>query len=329
MICPACRAAEGRPVQRHAAQAAAEHFVPRARDEARHRELVEHLRTLWGGDAVAIEQCEGCGFGYAVPWVGGDARFYALAHAGDPHYPRDRWEFGETIAALSRRPGAGGLRLLEVGAGDGAFLDRLRELPAGRIGEVLAADFDAGGCRRMREKGYRAVERSLHDIATSTDEPFDVICLFQTLEHMAAVDEFFDDLRRGLAPGGTAFVSVPAADATSFAERATGLWDMPPNHVARWTPAALERAAQRCGFRAVAIREEPVDVVAITREMAVRGVNAKSYTPGTPAARVNAIDNRPLRGVAKRVLALALVPGLLRQRAAYRPLTLWAQLERA
>jgi len=151
MICPACRAGDGRPIQRHSVEAATEHFVPRGRDETRHGRLVEHLRTLWEGDSVELQQCDRCGFGFAVPWVGGDAEFYALAHAGDPHYPRDRWEFGETLSTLARRDMPGALRVLEVGAGDGAFLDRLRELPTGRIRQIVAADLDAGACRRLRE----------------------------------------------------------------------------------------------------------------------------------------------------------------------------------
>jgi 2-polyprenyl-3-methyl-5-hydroxy-6-metoxy-1,4-benzoquinol methylase len=327
VICPACRAGEGHPIQRHSVEAAAEHFVPRARDETRHRRLVEHLRALWDGNSVEVQRCDGCGFGFAVPWVGGDTDFYALAHAGDPHYPRDRWEFGETLSTLALWKAAGGLRVLEVGAGDGAFLDRLRALPTGRIGEIVAADLDAGACRQMRNKGYEAVNGSLSDVASSIEERFDVVCLFQTLEHMASVDAFFADLRKVLAPDGAAFVAVPDSEATSFQERATGLWDMPPNHVARWTPSALERAAGRCGFQAVEVRRQPVHVASITRQLAVMGVNARSYVPGTAAARVNAMTIRPLRGALKRMLALSLVPGLLAKRQGYRPLTVWAHLE--
>jgi SAM-dependent methyltransferase len=311
--CPACGNDGAQIRQSHPVEAAAEHFVPRERSPTRHDELVGHLSSLWNQDFVAIAECEACGFGFAVPWVGGDERFYALAHAGEPHYPRDRWEFGQTLAALP--PSA---RLLEVGAGDGAFLDRLPP-----TFDVLAADFDVGAVDRLRAKGYPAQIGSLADIE---EGDFDAVCLFQTLEHMADVDGVFRELRRLLRPHGSAFISVPNAAATAVQEELTGLWDMPPNHVARWSEPALRAAAARQAFDVIGITHEPVGTRRIAQQLAVSKVNALAYTRGGLAPRANGISNRPLRGVAKRVLALGHLPGILSRRRHFQPWTVWAHL---
>lgn len=320
MRCPACGHLGGHLLHRHSAAAAAQHFVPRERDPQRHADMIAHLCGLWGCDFVEVQSCPACTFGYAVPCVGGDARFYGLAHVGEPHYPSDRWEFGQTIKVLERSEFKRRLRVLEVGAGHGAFLDALRRMGTH---EILAADYDVGAVRELREKGYDAIVGSLSDISAGS---FDVICLFQTLEHMADVDAVFENLHRLVAPEGSVFLSVPNREAIDFQERVTGYCDMPPNHVGRWSQTALARASERRGFRAVALEAEPLRMRQVAWHLAVYRVNGRSYTPGTLDNRINAIANRPVRGVLKRGLAAARLPRLLAKRRGFRPLTCWAHL---
>lgn len=322
MLCPACRGAPGERVRRHSVEAAAEHFVARARDPRRHEQLVTHLRdVLFKQDFVEVHRCPACGFAFAVPWVSGDADFYAIAHDGGQHYPSRRWEFGVTLDALKRFEPP--LRLAEVGAGRGAFL---RCLGAGYT--VTAADFDAGAVRELRNAGVDAVRGSVHDLVRRGDPPNDVVCLFQTLEHMADLDGVFDSLAALLKPGGSLFISVPNADATQLQEQLTGLWDMPPNHVGRWTPAAIERFAQRRGFAVADLRLEPIRAAAVAWLYAVYTVNARAYDRTSMAARVNAIASRPVRGALKRGLAISYLPARLASSRRYLPLTCWAHLVR-
>jgi SAM-dependent methyltransferase len=281
---------------------------------------VQHLRdVLWNQDTVEVQKCPSCGFGFTVPWVGGDPAFYALAHEGDPHYPANRWEFGESLNALKAlsRP----LRLAEVGAGDGAFLDLLEDGC-----DIVATDFDLGAVSRLRAKGYDAIAGSLIDLAKRGDAPFDAVCMFQTLEHMAELDDAFDLLTQLLKPGGSLLLSVPNGEATDFQEEVTGLWDMPPNHVGRWTPSAIMRATEGRGFAVADVRMEPIRVLATTWQLAVSTVNGRSYQPQTVESRINSLASRPVRGVLKRVVALSRVPRLLGMRRSYRPLACWVHL---
>lgn len=320
MLCPACGESEGQLTNRHSATAAAEHFVPRARDRARHDALIDHLKALWGRDHVEVHECPSCGFGYAVPFVGGDADFYALAYAGDPHYPRDRWEFGRTLATLEEPEFARRLRVLEIGAGHGAFLDRVRGLGEH---EITAADYDQSAVRRLRGRGYDTVAGSIRDVSATG---YDVVCLFQTLEHMADLDQVYAELRRVLAPGGSVFVSVPNGEATALQEQVTGFWDMPPAHVGRWNLTAIRRASERRGFTAVEIETEPVSIPRVAWQLAVFTVNSRSSIPGTLDSRINAIGRRSVRGPVKRVLAAAHLPHLLWIHDRFRPRTCWAHL---
>jgi 2-polyprenyl-3-methyl-5-hydroxy-6-metoxy-1,4-benzoquinol methylase len=310
-------------IRRHSTAAAAEHFVARERDRERYEALVDHLRALWRQDYVEGHVCPSCGFGFAVPFVGGDADFYALAYAGDPHYPRDRWEFGRTLVTLKQPEFARHLHVLEIGAGHGAFLDRVRGLGEH---EIAAADYDHGAVGRLREKGYNAIAGSIRDVSTTG---YDVVCCFQTLEHMADLDQVFHDLRRILAPSGSVFLSVPNGEAAALQEDVTGFWDMPPGHVGRWKShcySARRRAARVCRARD---RDQTVPTARVAWQPAVYMVNSRSYIPGTMDSRINAIGRRPARGVLKRVMAGAYLPHLLWIRDQFRPRTCWAHLRPA
>lgn len=320
MPCPACNTTSARPLRRFTAAIAAQHFIPRDRDPERYDRLRNHLVELWGQDHVEVFSCRGCGFGFAIPWVGGDETFYALAHNGAPHYPADRWEFRETMKILRQldRP----LRLAEIGAGNGAFLDQLRELR--HASQVIAVDLDEGAVSSLRSKGYDAYRGTLADLAT-TGDTFDVVCMFQTLEHMAAVDKVFEHLHEILSPGGSVFLSVPNGEATAFQEDVTGYWDMPPNHVGRWNGTAIRRVGEHHGF-VVDVVAQTVRFWETTWQLAVSSVNGRSYTPGTIDHRVNSMGLRPLRGALKRAVALSRVPFLATKRRRYRPLSCWAHL---
>ena len=208
-----------------------------------------------------------------------------------------------------------------MGAGKGAFLEHL-----GPGYDITAADFDAGAVAQLAAGGFDAVRGSLTDLVDRGDPPSDVVCMFQTLEHMADLDGVFALLRRLLKPGGSVFLSVPNADGTDVQERMTGLWDMPPNHVGRWTPAAMERLAARQGFTVAEIALEPVRALTVAQLYAVYIVNARSYDRSSLEGRINAIGSRPIRGALKRAAAVPRLPRLLSQRAQFRPLTFWAHL---
>lgn len=277
--------------------------MPRARDDARHDALVEHLRRLWGDHGARILDCRKCGFGFVHPYVGGDERFYALAHAADAHYPDDRWEFTETLDALESME-TEPKTLAEVGAGKGAFLDKIRS--RGLRCKLTAADFDAGAVAAMNAKEIDAFIGSLDDVAERG--PFDVVCLFHTLEHMADIDHAFTTIRRSVTGRGSIFVSVPNHDWTKLQEALTHFLDMPPNHVGRWTSAAFEAVAERHDLRIVDQRVAPVSVRRQAWLLSLYKVNARAFKPGTLANRILAVRSRPVRGTAKAALACFYYP---------------------
>jgi hypothetical protein len=150
--------------------------------------------------------------------------------------------------------------------------------------------------------------------------------MFQTLEHMADLETLFAQIRSILAPQGSVFVSFPNAEATDFQESTTGLWDMPPNHVGRWTRTALERFAVRHGFSVVETKLEPVRDLSHAWLLAMYALNARAYRRTSLEGQINALQSRALRGGLKRIVATRYLPGMLARRRSFLPLTRWAHL---
>src|ERR1039458_3267260 len=141
-MCPACGSVQCPIIETHSFKEAATHLIPPRRSPERHARLQDELRQLWSGERVLIRRCESCGFGFADPFRAGTPEIYNLITAGDEHYPRDRFEFARTLQAIR------GGRLLEIGAGDGAFLRRAHA--TGRFEQLVATEYDDGSARRLR-----------------------------------------------------------------------------------------------------------------------------------------------------------------------------------
>ena len=296
--CPAC-GATGAPVRHeHSVAAASEHLVPAARAPERNAQLREALRELFGGDRVLVRRCNDCGFWFADPFVSGTPEIYNLITEGSELYPAERFEFGLTIDALRTRS----LDLLEIGAGDGAFLRKARA--AGITGRLCATEYDDGSLGSLAAiDGVETFRGSPQELAAERPGSFDAICMFQVLEHMDHVDEVFAALRALMAPGGQLFIGVPNDASVSVQEELTGFWEMPPNHIGRWTRGALESVASRHGFTVLDHQYEPVNDLGALWEMAKCRCQARAYESRSIAGRVNAWSVRPVRGPAKRLLA--------------------------
>ena len=321
MVCPACTSSETSVVRTHSVDAAAHHHVPPRRDPQRNDRLRVALRELFDGDHVEVWRCDDCGFWFAHPFVAGTPDIYNLITAGHEHYPSSRFEFELTLAALPTRP----LSILEIGAGRGAFLRRAQS--AGVIRRAVATEYDHGSIAAIASlPDVDALALTPIELAEQTDERFDAVCLFQVLEHMDRLDEVFAALRKLTAQHGELFIGVPNEASVTMQEERTGFWEMPPNHVGRWTRSALERIAGRHGFRMIEHRDEPSSRWAAISEMAQCRFQGRAYDPSSVAGRVNDIPVRAIRGPLKRLLSAWDLCALLPTLGDWPPRSQWFRL---
>lgn len=308
--CPVCqKPVTGEPLYRYSASQAAAHFCPPTRDADRFARLVNCITRLWNGGECVVLRCEDCGFAFGQPFVGGDEEFYdiLLEHKD---YPAWRWDYD--MARLHAVDKSSGGRILDIGAGVGLFLQALDE-----SWQCFAVE----SCEATRTNLEAAGIDVFRDLATAAHAhagTFQVITLFQVLEHISDFASVLNQCYELLAPGGRIVITVPDGAAMIRQERVTGCHDMPPNHIGKWTPGSLARLLAQTGFTCGQPIYEPASWNNLKANLHMR-VSADAAKPNTLAAQAYRFRNRPLRIAALSLLA---GPALIRMLPYGRQLTL-------
>jgi 2-polyprenyl-3-methyl-5-hydroxy-6-metoxy-1,4-benzoquinol methylase len=171
-----------------------------------------------------------------------------------PLFARAPWQSIRDIAEAERmwlpaKPG----RLLDVGAGDGEFVARMR----GEGWDARGVEPDRDAVARARERyGVELDVGTVEDVEPS--ERFDAITLDNVIEH---VPDPIDTLRQcatRLAKGGVLLLITPNADSlgeASYGVRWRGL--EPPRHLHIFAPASMRAISERAELTNALIRTTP------------------------------------------------------------------------
>jgi SAM-dependent methyltransferase len=150
--------------------------------------------------------------------------------------------FARNVRMLRRLAPSG--RLLELGAAYGFFLELARS-----HWDVRGIDVSPEGVRHARETiGVEALEA---DFLTLPEEPesYDVICLWDTLEHLFRPVRTLEKVGRWLKPGG--ILALTTGDIESSLARWRGeRWRQvhPPTHLFYFSARTLKKALENSGL---------------------------------------------------------------------------------
>jgi SAM-dependent methyltransferase len=139
-------------------------------------------------------------------------------------------------------------RLLEIGSAYGFFLDEVKS----NFESVQGIDITDEGVRYAREELELDVVQAdflTHDYG---DQRFDVVCMWDTIEHLRAPHEYVAKIAKCTEPG--ALLAITTADADSVNARLRGRrWRMihPPTHLHYFSTATLTRLLDRHDFDVV------------------------------------------------------------------------------
>jgi SAM-dependent methyltransferase len=208
------------------------------------------------GDELLIDQlvkCRGCSFQYVNPRLRGDLIFSGYTDGEDPTYvsqidARER-TFASSLAEIERAAGGPG-RLLDIGTAAGAF-----------VAAAKARGWQAEGCEpngwlaRWGAAHYGITIRRGSVFEQQYEEgAFDVVTLWDVIEHTLNPREMLEHCRRLLKPGGVLVVNYP--DIGSVIARALGRrWlFLTSVHLYYFDRTTVARMLQTTGFKVERMR---------------------------------------------------------------------------
>ncbi len=223
--------------------------TPQLLEEIVVAELVASWRQDFGIDVAdhfdglaALRLCRDpeTGHAYFDPPVAGSASFYRRLRSFPWYHPENKAE--HRLAARLIGPGE---RVLEIGAGDGAFAERLDDAA------YQGLEFDLACVRRAQARGRNVSGRDLaglaDDVAAGRRPPYTVLAAFQVLEHFAEPDTFMADGLRCLAPGGRVILGLPDVD-SYLGDLPDFVLNAPPHHLTWWNEPAVAALLRRHGL---------------------------------------------------------------------------------
>jgi len=191
-------------------------------------------------------QCAHCGVVFLSPRPPVDAvkTYYDALYEGGAgeRNPRQDRRAQRHLRRLMRYAPAPG-RLLEIGAGDGYFLN------AARLSHWQVEGLELSGARIARARQWFSL--SLHccelSAAPFARESFDAIAMLQLLEHLHDPREALRRTHELLRPGGLVVLSTPNVLAYARKSRDVNSWRI-PRHLFFFSPRTLVRTVERAGF---------------------------------------------------------------------------------
>lgn len=138
-------------------------------------------------------------------------------------------------------------RLLDVGAATGHFVGLAQE--AGWQAEGI--DISAHSVALGKAKGFK-MERATLDDLSAPSESFDVLTLWDVIEHVPDASTALDHCKTLLRTNGLLVINTPDAE-SGWAHLMGTRWHalVPPEHVCLFTERALERVLRARGFEIV------------------------------------------------------------------------------
>lgn len=212
-----------------------------------------------GQNGYAVRRCRVCQLVFSDPMRGADSSWYSSSWLYDMRIAdgvhqskRIPWNFARALSVLRARADS---TLLDIGCAEGQFLHL-----AQKVGfNVTGLDFNPASLRIAREVfGISSVHQcSVEELRSRFPElRFDVITMFEVLEHTSDPFAVVCAIKNVLKPNGALVMSVPGH--LRWPRLFHPQVDAPPHHLTLWTDEALKRLLERAGFRVVALVSKPL-----------------------------------------------------------------------
>lgn len=210
---------------------------------------------------------------FITPVMAGDGEFYARLRLFDWYYLPQKWEHEYAAGLVAKSD-----RVLDVGCGDGAFLDRC----VARGVRCEGLELNRLAVAHAAAKGHTIWPHGADRHLTESGEgAYDLVSAFQVLEHVEAPLSFLRSLVALAKVGGKIVIAVPNCD--GWAGATGGVLQWPPHHLSWWGAASLVFLQQILPVRLLDLQFEPL--VEAHQRARISGLLFPTSAPKAPSPR--------------------------------------------
>jgi len=187
------------------------------------------IADVYRGKTLEKRYCEHCGLYFYNYQMVDTSEMYSKLSKSTDYYPNFREEFGIATEIIEKQKPKS---LLEIGCGYGNFLNRINHL----VSKVIGSEYNPHAVEVCKKKGLNVVSQ---DLSTLKSDQFDVVCHFQTLEHITDTNDVMKNSVRMLKKGGKLIIGVPDPEGLG-AVFAKFQLNLPPHHQYDFSKKSLE-----------------------------------------------------------------------------------------
>lgn len=303
MLCPVCNKKEVKIITKIYSSFASLYFASKNNNKSNQKKIKTKIENLWKKDFSEVFICNNCTFKFANPFVSGDGNFYNLAFPVDKN-PSDKFEFhrAEKILDSLNKDELSKMNLVEIGPGEGNFLDLVVDKFHLKKSNILAVEISETFIKKLKSKNYFIFPDLYKLKQKKFKNKFDIICLFQTLEHLNNLSEIRKILNFISKKGTHLFISVPSDKKTDFLRKNKILFDIPPEHVGGWSKKSFISWLKESGWNLKEHSYSDTSLGISLRSYANNKFFTKMASNKTLANRIVSTNNPKVSNFYKRIL---------------------------
>lgn len=198
---------------------------------------IDVSRFFAGKEEFNLFRCNDTGYRFYYPeGLDGDGKFYeALQNKlGDEYY--HTWKFENQLAYDEIKQND---TVLDIGCGIGNFLIKARE----KTKEVYGLELNKKAAEECREKGLTVFNELIQEHAKTYEDFYDIVCMFQVLEHIYDVKGFLEASLKVLKRGGKIIIGVPNSEPYFLGYDKYCTLNLPPHHMGLWNKKVFNELA--------------------------------------------------------------------------------------
>ena len=177
---------------------------------------------------IFLYRCNDSGYRFYYPkGLDGDGIFYEELQAKLANDYYHDWKFENQMALEAIRPGD---KILDIGCGEGKFLQKALV----KSKSVYGIELNAKAAGVAVENGIEVHTETIEVHAINHIGYYDMVCMFQVLEHIYEVNEFLEASLKVLKPGGKLIIGVPNNEPYFNGYDKYCTLNLPPHHMGMW-----------------------------------------------------------------------------------------------